>query len=284
MPRKKSLYTAIGGANAVDAAVELFYEKVLADPELDPFFTNTDMAKQKAHQKAFLTKALGGKSNYKGRGLRLAHEGLGIIGDHFDKVAGHLAEALNELGVDTGLVDQVITAVAGLRSEIVDAQSSGQPGASGPVEQQIVVFHLGRERYGIDIDLVREIIRHQEVTRGPKAAPGLLGVINLRGQVTPVMALSILLDLPPSDLTSDTRIVVVDVDGRDIGMVVDEVTKVIRFSSDVVDPPPTTLTTSKVTHVHGIARLEEGLTILLDIKKVALTTDNDPTNRLAHAA
>ena len=68
MPRKKSLFTALGGADAVNAAVDLFYEKVLGDPELAPFFTDTDMAAQKVHQKAFLMKALGGKSNYQGRG------------------------------------------------------------------------------------------------------------------------------------------------------------------------------------------------------------------------
>lgn len=153
-----------------------------------------------------------------------------------------------------------------------------------PNEQQIVIFRLGAELYGIDIELVREIIRRQEITRGLRAAPGLLGVINLRGQVTPVMALGKMLELPLAEQTSDTRIVVVDVDGRDIGMVVDEVTKVIRFSSDVVDPLPMSLNTSDVTYVHGIARLEEDLTILLDIKRVALDVDLGSLDQAAQLA
>lgn len=284
MSRKKSLYTALGGAASIDAAVELFYEKVLGDPDLAPFFTNVDMAKQKVHQKAFLTKALGGRSKYQGRGLKLAHQNLGITDAQFDSVAGHLSATLAELGVEASLVDEVITAIAGLRSEVVENAASDGPAASGPSEQQIVVFRLGRERYGINIELAREIIRDRAITQGPKVAPGLLGVIDLRGQVTPVMALNTLLNLPPSEKSSETRIVVVDVAGRDIGVVVDEVSKVIRFNSDVVDPLPASMHTSEVNYVHGIARLEEGLTILLDIEKVVLDVDIGSIDRLAGAA
>lgn len=286
MLRKKTLYSQLGGAASIDAAVELFYEKVLADETLAPFFVDTDMDKQKAHQKAFLTKALGGRTKYQGRGLKMAHQGLGITDSHFNSVAGHLTATLEELGVAADLVDQVIGAVAGLRGEVVDSVEPIQletVASSDPEERQVVVFRLGAERYGIEISLAREIIRDQEVTRGPKAARGLLGVINLRGQVIPVMGLDKLLDLPPAEKTNDTRIVVVDVDGRDMGMVVDEVTKVVRFMSDVVDPLPATFK-SDVTYVHGIARLEEGLTILLDIKRVALDVDTGSVLELADAA
>ena len=278
MAQKNTLYTQLGGAAALDAAVELFYEKVLDDIDLAPFLTNTDMDKQKVHQKAFLTRALGGKSGSKGRGLKTAHRGLGIADRHFNIVAGHLISTLEELGVGPDLVDEVITAVAGLRSEIVDPEPAGQSqdsAASAPTERQIVIFRMGIELFGIDIDLVREIIRHQNVTRAPKAATGLLGVINLRGQATPVMALDTLLSLSSSSQTKDTRIVVVDIDGRHIGMVVDEVTKVVRFSPDVVSALPPTFS-SETAYVHGIARLDEGLTILLDIEKVALDVDTGP--------
>ena len=159
-----------------------------------------------------------------------------------------------------------------------------KPAESGPSEKQIVVFRLGSERFGIVIELVREILRHQEVTHVPKAAAGLLGVIDLRGQVTPVMALDTRLQLPPSERTSDSRIMVVDVDGREIGMVVDEVIEVVRFASDLVDPIPMSMRVSRATYVNGIARLEEGLTILLDIERIALDVDLSSLDQPAEAA
>ena len=159
-----------------------------------------------------------------------------------------------------------------------------KPAESGPSEKQIVVFRLGSERFGIVIELVREILRHQEVTHVPKAAAGLLGVIDLRGQVTPVMALDTRLQLPPSERTSDSRIMVVDVDGREIGMVVDEVIEVVRFASDLVDPIPMSMRVSRATYVNGIARLEEGLTILLDIERIALDVDLSSLDQAAQLA
>ncbi len=151
-------------------------------------------------------------------------------------------------------------------------------------EQQIVVFRLGPERFGIDIELVREILRHQEVTRVPNAAAGLMGVIDIRGKVTPVIALDSKLQLPASERTQDSRIMVVDVDGRDIGMVVDEVSEVVRFEANLVDPIPKSMHASGAAFVRGIARLEEGLTILLDIEQIAVGLDTDALDRLDTAA
>ena len=159
-----------------------------------------------------------------------------------------------------------------------------KPTESGPSEKQIVVFRLGSERFGIVIELVREILRHQEVTHVPKAATGLLGVIDLRGQVTPVMALDTRLQLPPSERTSDSRIMVVDVDGREIGMVVDEVIEVVRFASDLVDPLPVSMGGSRGTDGNGLARVEGGLTILRDIGRMALDGDLSSLDQAAQLA
>jgi hemoglobin len=75
-PMTDSLFDRLGGRAAVEAAVELFYEKVLADDLLSPFFANTDMTRQRAQQKAFLTFAFGGPNNYTGQDLRTAHAPL----------------------------------------------------------------------------------------------------------------------------------------------------------------------------------------------------------------
>jgi hemoglobin len=115
-----TLFESIGGAAAVEAAVQDFYRRVLADPDLAAFFEGTDMKVMRAHQRAFLTAALGGPSAYTGRSLAVAHEGRGITDHHFDAVAGHLQATLAHLGVPNDLQTEIISAVAPLRADVVD--------------------------------------------------------------------------------------------------------------------------------------------------------------------
>jgi truncated hemoglobin YjbI len=117
MTTEASLYTRIGGSSAIDAATALFYEKVLADPLLAPYFDNVDMRRQIAMQAAFLTMALGGPNRYTGRDLRSAHAGLDGLGDaHVDRVIGHLAATLRELGIP----DQDIAAAGAIANSVRD--------------------------------------------------------------------------------------------------------------------------------------------------------------------
>jgi hemoglobin len=117
-----SIYDAIGGATSVAAAVDLFYEKVLADPALAPWFADSAVEDLKRHQRAFFNMALGGPQEYGGRSMADAHEGRAITGQAFALVAGHLASTLLELGVDQATVDTIITTVATLRNDIVEVQ------------------------------------------------------------------------------------------------------------------------------------------------------------------
>jgi hemoglobin len=103
-----TLYDRIGGEAAVCAAVDRFYERVLADPELKGFFASVSMSRLKAHQFAFLSQALGGSRQYSGASMRDAHSRLAIEQRHFDGVAVHLVETLRELRVS----DEIIAAVA----------------------------------------------------------------------------------------------------------------------------------------------------------------------------
>jgi hemoglobin len=117
------LYERIGGEAAIMAAVERFYEKVLADERTRPFFAGLDMAAQTKKQLAFMTRALGGPDEYKGRDLRAAHaklvgQGLGDV--HFDAVAQHLEATLRELGTDEDLVKEALAIVAGTRNEVLN--------------------------------------------------------------------------------------------------------------------------------------------------------------------
>jgi hemoglobin len=116
-----SLYEAIGGRAALVAAVDVFYRRVLADPELSPFFPGGVGDRHRAYLVTFLGEALGGPSRYRGRDMATAHRGLGISDHHFDRVAAHLDATLDELGVPRELTDRIIGIAAGLRPAVVTA-------------------------------------------------------------------------------------------------------------------------------------------------------------------
>lgn len=110
-----TLYEKLGGAAAVDLAVEKFYEKVLADERVQRFFAHTDMQQQKQHQKAFMTYAFGGAKHWNGRPMREAHKDLvaemGLTDSHFDAIAENLVATLVELKVSQELIDEVVQIV-----------------------------------------------------------------------------------------------------------------------------------------------------------------------------
>ncbi|NGN63257.1 group 1 truncated hemoglobin [Streptomyces sp. A7024] len=113
-----SLYETIGGAPAVGAAVDDFYVRVLADPELAGYFTGVPIDKLKAHQRDFIGAALGGPEAYEGLGMEAAHAKLGITPEHFDRVVGHLAGTLESLGVDAPTIKEIAGALAPLKADI----------------------------------------------------------------------------------------------------------------------------------------------------------------------
>jgi len=122
--KEPSLYAQLGGQPVITAAVEAFYGRVLADPQLKPFFKATDMQWLKKRQIQFFTTALGGPVLYKGPSMKKAHETMAIEQKHFDAVAGHLAATLKSLNVAQFLIDQVVGAVAPLAVEIVNKPST----------------------------------------------------------------------------------------------------------------------------------------------------------------
>lgn len=115
-----SLLERIGGEAAVHAAVERFYERVLGDPTLAPFFKHVSMQRLKAHQFAFLSQALGGPQQYSGSSMSAAHARLKIEHRHFQAVSVHLVETLRELGVTEDIVAEVVAAVTPLAGQIVN--------------------------------------------------------------------------------------------------------------------------------------------------------------------
>lgn len=118
-----TLFEKIGGEAAVNAAVDIFYRKVLADDTISHFFETTDMAAQHAKQKSFLTMAFGGPNNYTGEDMRTAHAPLvakGLNEDHFNSVAGHLQSTLEELNVPADLINEVISIAASTKDDVLN--------------------------------------------------------------------------------------------------------------------------------------------------------------------
>lgn len=115
-----TIFEQIGGAPAVDAAVDIFYRRVLGDPVISHFFDDVDMDRQIGKQKAFLTMAFGGPNNYTGADMRKAHQHLKLKEEHFQAVAGHLQGTLQELNVPQNLIDEVMKVAASTHDDVLN--------------------------------------------------------------------------------------------------------------------------------------------------------------------
>lgn len=118
-----SLYERLGGAGAVNAAVDIFYRKVLADDRVNGFFDNTDMDKQIAKQKGFLTMAFGGPNSYTGKNMRDGHKHLvarGLNDSHVDAIIEHLGSTLKELGVPAADIAEVAAIANSVRNDVLN--------------------------------------------------------------------------------------------------------------------------------------------------------------------
>jgi len=118
-----SLYDRIGGAAAVEAAVDVFYDKVINDYRINRFFDGIDMNAQAVKQKAFFTMAFGGPNTYTGADLRTAHAGLvklGLGNDHFDVVMEHLGATLQELNVPAELIAEAAALAESTRKDVLN--------------------------------------------------------------------------------------------------------------------------------------------------------------------
>lgn len=118
------LFERLGGNAAISAAVDIFYDKLLKDERIRPFFAGVDMKTQIAKQKAFMAYAFGGFDSYRGKDMRSAHERLvkekGLNEDHFNIVAGYLQETLKELQVEDTLISEVMDVVGSTKNDVLN--------------------------------------------------------------------------------------------------------------------------------------------------------------------
>ncbi|HSW58092.1 MAG TPA: chemotaxis protein CheW [Dehalococcoidales bacterium] len=135
-------------------------------------------------------------------------------------------------------------------------------------EKQLVVFTLAEESYAVDINMVKEIIQMQPITRVPGTPPSVEGVINLRGSVIPIVDLRKRFQLKTIERNKDTRIVVVACKGSEVGVIVDSVAEVLRISLEAIEPATSVFADEHLEHLLGIVKLTNRLVILLDMDHV----------------
>jgi chemotaxis signal transduction protein len=144
---------------------------------------------------------------------------------------------------------------------------------------QLVGMKLGEEEYAIDVLKIQEIIRTVEITIVPRSDPFVLGVMNLRGKVIPVIDLRVRFNLEKTDFDKATRVIVVRFEKEQIGFVVDEVTQVIRIAKSMVEPTPPLVGSIGQEYILGICKFNERLIILLDIDRVVGEGDSESSLR-----
>lgn len=141
-------------------------------------------------------------------------------------------------------------------------------------QKQYIVVKLGSEQYGIDIQYVDNIVRMQRVTRVPKAQPYFKGVINIRGEVIPVMSLRIKFGLEPDEFKNATRILIIKIEPQAaIGMIVDEVKEVIALSEDSIDKVAGG-NDERSLYLSGVGKQPNGLVSLLNVPAVVVDREN----------
>ncbi len=147
---------------------------------------------------------------------------------------------------------------------------------------QLVSFKLGKEEFGVDILKVQEIIKLIEITAVPNAPKFVEGVINLRGRVIPIIDLRIRLGMERKDLDNKSRIIVVEIDNKTIGFIVDEVNEVLRIPTNIIEPPPDMVIGIDTDYIIAVGKLEDRLLILLDLEKVLTTNEKEVISVINH--
>lgn len=136
------------------------------------------------------------------------------------------------------------------------------------MENQIVVFELGSEHFGVEIAQVESIIKMQPITRLPHVSNFVEGVTNLRGKVLPVIDLRKRFGLASQEANQNSRIVVVSLEQTEVGMIVDSVSEVLTVPEGSVEPAPAITSSVDTAFITGIAKLDQRLVILLDLHRI----------------
>ena len=132
---------------------------------------------------------------------------------------------------------------------------------------QIVCFKIGNEEYGVDILQVQEILKIPKITKLPKSRAHIIGVMDLRGKVIPIIDLGKRFGII-ADLANSNRAIVVDIEGKQVGLAIDSVSHVIKVDSGDIEPPPPVVKGISGKYIVGIAKLKSGFVVILDINQI----------------
>ena len=145
---------------------------------------------------------------------------------------------------------------------------------------QLISFMVGQEEYGLEILRVKEVIRMREITRLPRAPRFVKGIINLRGDVIPIIDLRDRFGLEHREYTETTRVIVVDMGGKLIGMVVDAASQVVRIPAGQIEPPPPIIGSISAEYIKGVGKLGERLIILVNIERILSAREQVELSRI----
>jgi purine-binding chemotaxis protein CheW len=144
---------------------------------------------------------------------------------------------------------------------------------SGVEVKQLISFTVGAEEYGLELLRVKEVIRMRQITWLPKAPSCVKGIINLRGDVIPIIDIRERFELAAQENTAMTRVIVVDVKGRSVGMIVDSASQVVRVPADQFDPPPTVMGKASQDFITAVGKLGEKIVIMIDVDRILNTEE-----------
>lgn len=141
--------------------------------------------------------------------------------------------------------------------------------------KQYIVIKIGNEQYGLDISYVDNIVRMQSITRVPKAQTYFKGIINLRGEIVPVMSIRLKMELADDNFTDASRIIILKIEEQGtIGIIVDEVKEVVELATDDIDHPTETAKNDRNSFICGIGKHGDELISLFDINAVVDESEN----------
>lgn len=140
---------------------------------------------------------------------------------------------------------------------------------------QLVSFMLEDGEYGVDILAVHEILRYPEITRLPNTPDYIKGVINLRGNVIPVVDVRIQFGMPSGEITDLTRIIVIETNEKLVGLLVDSVYQVVRLPNSHIDPPSEMIEGISQEYINGIGRLKDRLIVILNLSNILFLHQDD---------
>ncbi|RRD95010.1 purine-binding chemotaxis protein CheW [Clostridiales bacterium COT073_COT-073] len=146
--------------------------------------------------------------------------------------------------------------------QVIDSEAADQ------ILKQYIVVRFNKEQFGISINYIQNIVRMTSITRVPNVPDYIKGVINLRGEIIPIMSLRIKLDLEPDEITNQTRIIIVNVDDKLVGLFVDEVMEVLILEDEQIEKQTKEGTDKKSKYISGVGKLEDRLISLFNVEQI----------------